>query len=128
MRKYKRRKISINVFLIYGLFICISFISLGYSSLNVTFNIEGSAVFRVDENVRLTNAVLSSSENGGYENFNVKYSKDELISNLTLTNGGTKLIHLKKKSGQINKKTTFRARLMSSQRHLLLGVIVLINF
>lgn len=80
----KNKKISINKILIFTLFVCICFVSLGYSTLSVSFDIEGSAIFRVDADVRITDVKFESSIDGGYEAYNVKYSKDELISNIVL--------------------------------------------
>ena len=56
--------------------IAIIFTSYGYAALNTDLSISGEAYVRVDEDIRITNINVVSSENQGYETYNSKYSKD----------------------------------------------------
>ena len=84
---YKRNIFSnVRPFL---LFIFILFVSIGYSAMSTPMNIKGTAYFRVSDWVRITSINLSGATSGGGENYNSKYSKNEVISSVSLPNSSS---------------------------------------
>lgn len=77
IKKIRERMLRFKVPLIYlSIFLAIIFTSYGYAALNTDLSISGEAYVRVDEDIRITNINVVSSENQGYETYNSKYSKD----------------------------------------------------
>lgn len=65
-----------NIFLLLGIILVVSFASITYSALNTSMFIDGSAVVRVDSDIRITDLKMINVTNGAYETYNSKYSKD----------------------------------------------------
>ena len=86
--KIFKKNSKLNNILFYFLIFVILFLSVGYASMNTTLNIKGRGYFRVSDWIRITSFNLASS-NGGTENYNSKYSKNELISSVNLPSNST---------------------------------------
>ena len=81
----KKHKLT-NIFLLCGVWIVISFISITYAALNTKMFIEGNATVHVDANIRITNLKLLNATNGGYETYNSKYTKNTITNGIVLPN------------------------------------------
>lgn len=93
-----------NKYLFAFLIISIFSISLGYSSLNTELSISGEAYVRAEENCRITNIVISSVSNEGYETYNPIYSKNSISSFVTLPNINSSLTYTVTVANKSNKK------------------------
>lgn len=84
---YSSKKISNSIkylwILIY-LFIIIT--SIGYAAIEKTLLISGEAIFRVEEDIRITDLKFISASNGGMEEYNSQYSKAGVITGINLPN------------------------------------------
>ena len=62
------------------LLFCVITLSLtvGYSALNQELKISGEAVFRVKEDIRITNVELAETTQMGIENYESKYTKNSI--------------------------------------------------
>ena len=84
IKKHKKERIKRNIkdrtdlilFLLFCAF-TLSF-TVGYAALNQDLKISGEAVFRVQEDIRITNVSLYETTNLGLENYNSKYSKNTI--------------------------------------------------
>ena len=69
----------------------IIFTSIVYAAFNAQLTIEGQAIVRSDQDIRITNISISNTTNGAYETYNNKYNKDvtfmyvKLPSNSSIT-------------------------------------------
>ena len=79
---------KINYIIFYCLLFIVFFLSVGYSAMNTSLNIKGKGYFRVSDWIRITSFNISGTT-GGSENYNSKYSKDELISSVNLPSNST---------------------------------------
>ena len=70
------------------LLFCVITLSLtvGYSALNQELKISGEAVFRVKEDIRITNVELAETTQMGIENYESKYTKNSITLGVTLPN------------------------------------------
>ena len=70
------------------LLFCVITLSLtvGYSALNQDLKISGEAVFRVKEDIRITNVELAETTQMGIENYESKYTKNSITLGVTLPN------------------------------------------
>jgi len=82
-----------NNVILYVVLGIVLFISVGYSSMNTTLNISGKGYFRVSDWIRITSMNISSVSSGGVENYNSKYSKNELMSSISLPNGSSSVTY-----------------------------------
>ena len=55
-----------------------------YSAFNTQLNIEGEAIVRSEQDIRITNISISNTTNGAYETYNNKYNKDTTFMYVTL--------------------------------------------
>lgn len=82
IEKYLNKR---NVWFIIML-VCVSLISIGYSALNTTLSISGTATARAKSDIRISNFVYKSSSNGGSEVYASKYTKDTSTTIVSLPN------------------------------------------
>lgn len=73
-----------NLILIFCCFLLITIATVGYAALNQSLNITGDLALRAVKDIRISDLKLLSTENGGYELYNSKYTVDtiSLTSNL----------------------------------------------
>lgn len=82
IEKYLNKR---NVWFIIML-VCVSLISIGYSALNTTLSISGTATARAKSDIRVKNITLKSTSNHGSEVYNSRYSKENTITSVSLPN------------------------------------------
>lgn len=82
IEKYLNKR---NVWFIIML-VCVSLISIGYSALNTTLSISGTATARAKSDIRVKNITLKSTSNHGSEVYSSRYSKDNTITSVSLPN------------------------------------------
>lgn len=82
IEKYLNKR---NVWFIIML-VCVSLISIGYSALNTTLSISGTATARAKSDIRVKNISLKSTSNHGSEVYNSRYSKENTITSVSLPN------------------------------------------
>jgi len=75
---------SLNSNLVLIILIAILSTTIIYSSFNEKLILNGTAYVRVDEDVRITNAKMSSRTGNAYETYNLKYSKNSVDLFVTL--------------------------------------------
>lgn len=86
MKKNKRRVFrKINMFYII-LLVCVGMISVGYSALNSTLKISGSATARAKSDIRIIAIKSTRLENGAYEKTTPRYTKYTTQIDSTLPN------------------------------------------
>ena len=90
-RRYKNNS-KVNI-LLPLVFLFIVFLSVGYSSLNQELNITSEAVFRVEEDIRITDIKLVGSAFNGIENYNSSYSKDRIKTGITLNEANSSITY-----------------------------------
>ena len=91
-RKRYKNNSKVNI-LLPLVFLFIVFLSVGYSSLNQELNITSEAVFRVEENIRITDIKLVGSAFNGLENYNSSYSKDRIKTGITLNEANSSITY-----------------------------------
>lgn len=79
MKKFKRFMLAIFIL------VTILFTSYGYAALNTELQLSGEGYVRVEADIRITNLKVLSMENGAYETYNNKYSKDTTSMFVTLS-------------------------------------------
>lgn len=99
----KNKKLLFSTF---GLFLVVSFVSISYASMNTSMMITGSAYVRVDEEIRIIGIKFLNAENGAYETYNGKYSKNSTNMYITLPN--------------INSKITYQVEIENKSDHVYL--------
>lgn len=82
IKKLKKEKIDLMLFLLFC-FLTLTF-TIGYSALNTELKISGEAVYRVQADIRITDVSFSEGTYAN-ENYNSKYSKDQVNLGVTLT-------------------------------------------
>ena len=82
IKKLKKEKIDLMLFLLFC-FLTLTF-TIGYSALNTELKISGEAVYRVQADIRITDVSFSEGTYAN-ENYNSKYSKDQVNFGVTLT-------------------------------------------
>lgn len=82
IEKYLNKR---NVWFIIML-VCVSLISIGYSALNTTLSISGTATARAKSDIRVKNITLKSTSNHGSEVYSSRYSKENTITSVSLPN------------------------------------------
>ena len=90
-RRYKNNS-KVNI-LLPLVFLFIVFLSVGYSSLNQELNITSEAVFRVEEDIRITDIKLVGNTFNGIENYNSSYSKDRIKTGITLNEANSSITY-----------------------------------
>ncbi len=90
-RRYKNNS-KINI-LLPLVFLFVVFLSVGYSSLNQELNITSEAVFRVEEDIRITDIKLVGNTFNGIENYNSSYSKDRIKTGITLNEANSSITY-----------------------------------
>lgn len=75
---------GINILLGIVLLTSILLTTIVYSAFNTQLNIEGEAIVRSEQNIRITNISISNTSNGAYETYNSKYNKDVTYMYVTL--------------------------------------------
>ena len=75
MKKNKGKILSRNHIFYIILFVCVSLISIGYSALNTTLSISGTATARAKSDIRVTGIKSTRLEYGAYEKTSPKYTK-----------------------------------------------------
>lgn len=87
--KHKKswRNSSFPTFIVFC-FIIISIVStsIAFSAINSVLNISGVAKVMLKADIRLTGNIIYGVTNGGFENYDGKYSKEDLITSVTLPN------------------------------------------
>ena len=82
IKKLKKEKMDLMLFLLFC-FLTLTF-TIGYSALNTELKISGEAVYRVQADIRITDVSFSEGTYAN-ENYNSKYSKDQVNLGVTLT-------------------------------------------
>ena len=68
--------LGINKVTSIALLVSLMFTTLVYSAFNTQLQIEGDAVVRSEQEIRITNIEVSNTTNGAYEEYNNKFGKD----------------------------------------------------
>ena len=76
----KSRNILMSIILLTSIFLT----TVVYSAYNTRLNIEGEAIVRSDQYIRITNITVSETTNGAHETYNNKYNKDVTFMYATL--------------------------------------------
>lgn len=104
MKKIRKRRKKSNIYILSFLLLSIFSISIGYASLNTELSISGEAYVRVDEDVRITNIIMTSALNEAYETYNPTYSKYTITMFTTLPNSNSILTYQVTIVNKSNKK------------------------
>ncbi len=73
-----------NILLSIVMIVSIVFTTIVYAAFNTQLTIEGEAIVRSDQDIRITNISVINRTNGAYETYNNKYNKDVTFMYATL--------------------------------------------
>jgi len=79
-------KSKLNIYLFIFMLIPICLVTITYSAFNEEMIINGEAILRVDENIRITDIKVIEQTNEAYETYNNKFDKERTSMFVTLPN------------------------------------------
>ena len=82
----KKQKKEVLFLLSFGAFIFITISTVAYASLNTTLTITGEAFFRPAADIRITEAKINNTTNGGIISYDLEYNKYSISPSLSLPN------------------------------------------